>query len=156
MIPVVEGRDCDPLLIVILRGSHFTALLPTHHCGVASRKISLRHSGNNGKRRAPIFIVDPVGVVSSGRGWMHCLPAGLPGEVGDLLQGSLPVPDVRSNRKRTAGSRTGSGMGTPGPPRKRPKRGTGTGRGDRIQGGGWIGRVFVLLIDWRAAATLQM
>ena len=34
VIPVVEGRDCDPLLIVILRGSHFTAPLPTHHCGL--------------------------------------------------------------------------------------------------------------------------
>ena len=63
------------LLGLVLRGSHFTALLPTHHCGFASRKIPLRHSGNNGKRRVPIFIVVAVGVVSTGGGPIRWISA---------------------------------------------------------------------------------
>ena len=133
-IPVVEGRDCDPPFVVVLSGSHFTALLPTHHDGLELAQDPASAQRQQWKEESADLHRRCRGSCVDWR-WPNSLDlgsgTGSPGEDGDLLQGPLPVPDVRSNRKRTAGSRsrTGSGMGTCGSPRKRPKRGTGTGRG---------------------------
>ena len=137
VIPVVEGRDCDLTPRLSSEGISFHGSASNSPLWLCLSQDPASAQRQQWKEESPDLHRRCRGSCVDWR-WPNSLDLGSgtgpPGEVGDLLQGSLPVPDIRSNRKRTAGSRTGSGMGTSGPPRKRPKRGTGTGQAVGFKG----------------------